>query len=242
MANETIHDEILDPTDYLSLLDGEGEAEEFDPEAEYALPAPPVHDGTYDASIEINELYAEGGGKVPFREKQWPSEARPHYEFGVKATLIADDPRTNGKFVFTPMFRPLTTSINAERGNTSQVAAAYKAITGQPIRGVSQKEHAKQFYQLLAEKPVARVKVRNVLDDYEFAKAYKAEVDPNYKNKPVYGQKAIMALEGGTKVNGEFSGRAKHPDAVKWEKEGGPKAQYIVARANIDGFAAKDTN
>ena len=65
--------------------------------------------------------------------------------------------------------------------------------------------------------------------------------DPNFKGKAVYGQKAIMALEGGTKFDGSFSGRAKHPQAVAAEQAGGAKAQYIVARANIDGFAPKES-
>ena len=66
-------------------------------------------------------------------------------------------------------------------------------------------------------------------------------IDPNFKGKAVYGQKAIMALEGGTKFDGSFSGRAKHPQAVAAEQAGGAKAQYIVARANIDGFAPKES-
>lgn len=243
MANEieqTTNDEVLDPTNYLSLLEGEGEAEEFDPDAEYALPAPPINDGTYDATIELSNLKDKDGNMVPFREHKAPWETKPHFEFAIKATLISDDPKVNSKFVYTPLFRPLTTAINAERGNTSQVAAAYKAITGQPIKGVSQKEHARQFYELMQEKPIARVKVRNVLDDYEFTKAQKL-IDPNFKGKAVYGQKAIMALEGGTKFDGSFSGRAKHPQAVAAEQAGGAKAQYIVARANIDGFAPKES-
>lgn len=211
-AKELVYDPSL-----MALLDGEGEQidTEFDPDADYNRPAPPVEDGWYYGKASNAGVYTKDGGPFPFRVSKWANESKEHYDVAVKCEIVSNDPKVSGRVVYTNM--PLRTAIDADRGNTSGVAAAYKAMAGEPIRGVSEKEHAKQFVELLQTEPMVKFRVQNALRDQDAEKAYgekkkagtltPADVNP----KAVYGQKKIASLPGGSDGKGGFTGAADHP-------------------------------
>jgi|SRR5215469_413699 len=235
MAVEITYDES-----YLSSLEEQdeeiGAPGEFDPDAEYNRPAPPIPDGTYQMKFSNGGVFHEGN-RVPYRMAQWKNETRPHAEIAVKGIIIApDNPRIDGKFVFTGM--PLTTKPDVDRNNQSAVGAAFKALTGKPIAGLKAVEHVKQLDEVLKGEPIGYARVQNILRDSEAEKAI-GEVGeytgPNLQKltkrpKTVYGQKKIQALKGGTNSQGEFTGAADHPET----------GNRCAARAELSSFMPFD--
>lgn len=195
---------------YLSSLEAADDSEispaEFDPDADYAKPAPPILDGWYSATVSNAGVKVDDTQR-PFRTSKWSNETRIHYELSIKAELHAvDDPIVDGKTVWTD--RPLRTAIDPDRGNTSGVASAFRAITGKPILGLNELKHAEQLNEVLQEEPLCWVRIQNILADTDAEIATpKGEKRP----KKVYGQKRIMALRGGTDSQGKFTGVGDHP-------------------------------
>lgn len=217
-----------DPT-YMALLDGTYDpiTEEFDPDADFNRPAPPIEDGWYYGKVTNAGVYVEGN-LVPFRESQWKNETRKYHEVGVKAEIVSVDPLYNGRHVYTNM--PLRTKPDPERNNASGISAAYKALAGEPIKGLPGVGHVKQFLDILAQEPMAKFRVQNVLRAVE---AEKAARDAGEKGpKAVYGQRQIMALKGGTDARGKFTGAADHPVT----------GNRCVSRAYLVEFKAKDSD
>ncbi len=201
---------VFDPT-YMELLEGAGEqiTEDFDPDADYNRPAPPIEDGWYYGKAVNSGVYSPEGTLVPFKVSKWSNETKDHYQIGVYVEIVSEDPIVNGKRVYTAGPAHLRTAPDPDRGNASAVSAAYKAMKGEAIKGVSEKEHAKQLVELLQTEPMVYVRVQNVLEDRDAAKAAREAGEP--KIKPVYGQKKIMGLKGGTNAQGKFTGAADHP-------------------------------
>ncbi len=228
---------VYDPT-YMELLDGIGEEIDgaFDPDAEYNRPAPPIHDGWYYGTFSNAGVWLKGGtNPVPFRISRWKNEDKDHYEVAVKAEIIKpEDTLVNGKHVYTDM--ALRTKPDPDRNNTSSVAAAYKALSGEAIKGMQEKAHAKQFDELLQSKPQAWFRVQNVLKDKDREKEiYEGKLNgsvPQDKKNPkaVYGERKIMTLPGGTDSRGIFTGAADHPET----------GNRCAARAYIVEFKPKD--
>lgn len=220
----------FDPT-YMELLEGVGEplVEDFDPDADFNRPAPPIEDGWYYGKALNAGVYDTEGKLVPFKISRWSNEQKDHYQIGVKVELVSADPLVNGKHVYTPGPSHLRTAPDPDRGNASGVSAAYKAMAGEAIKGLSEKEHAKQLVELLQTEPMVKVRVQNVLADRDAEKAARDAGQP--KVKPVYGQRKIMGLKGGTNAQGKFSGAADHPTT----------GTRCVSRAMIQEFKAKDS-
>ena len=220
MPNEA--KQIIYDDEYMQGLEGEGEAidTEFDPDADFNRPAPPIHDGWYYGKASNAGVYLKGGtAPVPFREAQWKNETKPHYEVAVKVEIVSDDPLVNGKHVYTNM--ALTTTPDPERNNASPISGAYRAMAGQPITGIDKKAHAKQLVELLKSEPMVKVRVQACLRDQDAEKAYNEKknagtlTDADKNPKAVYGEKKIMQLPGGMidsgRDKGKFSGAADHP-------------------------------
>jgi hypothetical protein len=222
---------VYDPT-YMALLDGTDEpiTDDFDPDAEYNRPAPPIEDGWYYGKAVNAGVYNAEGDLVPFKVSRWKNETKDHYQIGVKVEIVSADPLYNGKHVYTPSPSHLRTAPDPDRNNASGVSAAFRAMSGEPIKGMSEKEHAKQLVELLLTEPMVKVRVQNVLADRDAEKAARDAGEP--KVKPVYGQRKIMALKGGTNAQGKFSGAADHPTTKV----------RCVARAVIQEFKAKDSD
>ena len=227
---------VYDPT-YMALLDGDDApiTDDFDPDADYNRPMPPIEDGWYYGKVTNAGVYVDGN-LVPFRESQWKNESRKYHEVGVKAEIVSIDPLYSNKHVYTDM--PLRTKPDPDRNNASGISGAYRALAGTPITGVPGVGHVKQFIELLSTEPMAKFRVQNVLRDrdeekliYEGKKA--GTVDAGKKNpKAVYGQKKIMALKGGVDSKGKFTGAADHPET----------GTRCAARAYLVEFAAKDSD
>jgi hypothetical protein len=223
MAAELTYDDS-----YLESLESQDvEIEgEFDPDADYNRPAPPVPDGVYQMTFENGGVFHEGE-RVPYRAAQWKNETRPHFELAIKGTIIApDNPKIDGKFVFTGF--PLTTKPDVDRNNQSAVGDAFRSLTGKPIAGLKQLDHVKQLDEALKSKPIGFAKVQNVLRDQDAEKA--AAQAGEKRPRTVYGQKKIMALKGGTDSKGEFTGAGDHPET----------GTRCAARAEISSFMPHD--
>jgi hypothetical protein len=222
--------EIEYSSDYMALLDAPVDdaapIEDFDADADYARPAPPIEDGYYFANIKNAGVFVDGK-LLPYRESQWSNETRKYHEVGVVAEIIKpEDPIAHGKHVYTNM--PLRTKPDPERGNASGISAAYKALAGEPIAGMPGPAHARQFVELLRTEPQAWVQVQNVLRDVDAEKEARAAGQKG--PKAVYGQKKIMALKGGTNAQGKFTGAADHPVT----------GNRCVARPYIAAFKPRD--
>ncbi len=193
----------------LEAIDQPDTAAEFDPDAEYNRPAPPIHDGWYLMTFANAGVYNEGN-KVPFRSAQWKNESRPHFEIAVVGVIAKpEDSLVDGKHVYTDM--PLTTTPDPERNNASAVSAAFRALTGKPIAGLPGLGHVKQLDEVLRSGNVTGWgRVQNVLRDRDAEKA--AGLAGEKRPKAVYGQKKISALPGGTDSAGKFTGAADHPE------------------------------
>jgi len=204
-SKEIVYDQTY--LDSLAALDTPDETAAFDPDADYNRPAPPVEDGWYQMTFTNAGVYADGN-KVPYRSAQWKNEHKPHFEIAVVGSIIApDNLLVNEKHVYTGM--PLTTTPDPDRGNASGVGAAYKALKGEPIPGLPGLKHVVALDEVLKSSPIAWARVQNVLADRDAEKA--AAEAGEQRPKPVYGQRKIMALPGGTNAQGNFSGAADHP-------------------------------
>lgn len=197
--------EVIYDDNYGLDIEDQPIAEEFDPDASYNRPAPPIEDGLYDAKVS-NFGFTIDGVVRPWRVASWKDGRKP-FEVALKAQIIAPDkPLVDGRMVWTDM--PFNTLVDPER-HTSQVLAAIKAISGKPGAGVSPKGHVEQLVELLKSEPICKIYVQNVLHDRD---AEKAAQDAGEKRpKAVKGQRKIMALPGGKDEKGKFTGAADHP-------------------------------
>jgi hypothetical protein len=216
--------EITYDDSYLQSLEAEDQdvATEFDPDADYARPAPPIPDGTYQMKFSNGGVFHESQ-RVPYRSAQWKNESKPHFEIAIKGIIIApDNPKIDGKFVFTGF--PLTTKPDIDRNNQSAVGDAFRALTGKPIAGLSQLGHVQQLDEVLKGEPIGFARVQNTLRDSDAEKA--AGLSGEKRPKTIYGQKKIQALPGGQNSQGEFTGAADHPET----------GVRCAARAEISSF------
>lgn len=206
MPQEITYDQAY--LDSLEALDQPDATVEFDADADYARPAPPIEDGWYFMTFSNGGVYVDGA-KVPYRSAQWKNEFKPHFEIAVVGSIIKpEDSLVNEKHVYTGM--PLTTTPDPDRNNASGVSAAFRALTGKPIAGLPGLKHVQQLDEVLKGNPTGWGRVQNILQlDKDGTEAYQAE--HGKRAKAVYGQKKIMALPGGTNSQGKFSGAADHP-------------------------------
>lgn len=200
----------------LEALDTPDASVEFDPDADYNRPAPPIEDGWHMMDFSNAGVYSDGN-KVPYRSAKWKNEHKPHFEIAIMGTIIdPNNPLIDQKHVYTGM--PLTTTPDPDRGNASAVGAAFRALTGKPIAGLPGLNHCKQLDEVLKGNPRGWGRVQNQLHDTDaekaFSEAQKAGTaeDGAKRPKSVNGQKRIMALPGGTNAQGKFSGAADHPE------------------------------
>lgn len=228
---------LYDPT-LMELLDGTNDDIEgdFDPDADYNRPAPPIHDGWYFGTFSNAGIYKKGDTQPsPFRVSKWKNENKEHFEIAVKAQINKpEDPLVHEKHVYTDM--ALRTKPDPDRGNASGVGAAYRAMAGESIKGMGEAAHAKQLVELLQTQPQGWFRVQNVLRDKDREKEIyegklNGSVPADKKNpKAIYGERKIMALKGGTDSFGKFTGAADHPET----------GVRCAARAYLVEFKPKD--
>jgi hypothetical protein len=155
MANELVFDSTL-----LDELDNDNTAvaPDFDPDADYNAPPPPLPDGWYLATLECAGVNVDGQ-RVPFTQIKWKGDVteKGHFWTGVQAKVQDPGGLEDGKFASDGLVR---TKLDPKRHNTSLVASYYRAITGDPIPGTSEGQHMKAILEKLQEKPLVYIKTQ----------------------------------------------------------------------------------
>jgi hypothetical protein len=141
---------VFDPT----LMDSLDEdmtqiAPEFDQDADYAAPPPPLPDGTYQMILSCAGVKDENGALVPFRKRPW-GNIPSTFHTSIQGRIVDPGGAQDGKYATD---NTVTTHIDPKRHNTSKVAMYYRAITGKPIPGVSEGQHMKALLELLQSNP-----------------------------------------------------------------------------------------
>src|SRR5271170_432528 len=128
-------DVIYDPT-LMDSLDEDATQipAEFDQDADYAAPPPPLPDGTYTMILSCAGVKETDGTLVPFRKRPW-GNIPSTFHTSIQGRIVDPGGPQDGKYATD---NTVTTHVDAKRHNTSKVAMYYRAITGKPIPGVSE--------------------------------------------------------------------------------------------------------
>ena len=131
-------------------------APEFDADADYAAPAPPLPDGWHQATLSVAGVKDESGTLVPFRKRPW-GNIPSTYHTAINAKVVDPGGLQDGKFAGD---NTVTSHSDPRRHNTSKVAMFYRGITGKPIPGVSEAQHMKALLEELQASPTVWVKTQ----------------------------------------------------------------------------------
>lgn len=207
MANEQpIYDETA-----LAALENftdEFTAEEFDVDADYAAPAPPLPDGWHLAKLNlIGSKDAEGVLKEFTGPRPW-GNIRATFFTQIDATIVDQGGAQDGKR--TNRFN-VTTHPEERRNNASSASLVYKAITGDPIPGLKPAVHMGLVLdQLRGASPIVWVKTQLEGEAQDASRAFqeaKKNGDTTAKRPKTYrGEKSFME-------NGKVTGRVVDPES-----------------------------
>ena len=184
---------------------------EFDADADYAAPPPPLPDGWYLATLRCAGVKDTDGKPVPFRKRPW-GNIPSTYHTSIEAKIVDPGGLNDGKFATD---NTVTTHSDPRRHNTSKVAMFYRGITGQPIPGVSEAQHMKALLTELQGSPTVYVKTQLEGQAQEAGKAFgerkKAHtLAPGDKGPKTFrGERAFYE-------NGKLTGRVYDEDAKEW--------------------------
>jgi hypothetical protein len=204
-------DLVFDPT----LMDSLDEdttplPAEFDVDADYNAPPPPLPDGWYLATLRCAGV-RDGDKTVPFRKRPW-GNIPSTYHTSIEAQIVDPGGPQNGKFATD---NTVTTHADARRHNTSKVATFYRGITGQPIPGVSEAQHMSMLLRELQSFPTVYIKTQLEGQAQEAGKEFGARkaahtLSPGEKGPKTFrGEKSFME-------NGKLTGRAWDESAKEW--------------------------
>lgn len=211
MPNQEV---TIDPT-YMASLDEDTTAlpAEFDVDADYAAPPPPLPDAKYTAVLSLAGVKDENGTLVPFRKRPW-GNIPSTFHTSILARIVDPGGANDGKFATD---NTVTTHSDPKRHNTSKVAMYYRAITGQPIPGVSEGQHMKALLDLLAGNPTVVIKTQLVGQAQDAGKAFSDAKKANGGKAPE-GVKAPKTFRGDKSFmeNGKLTGRVFDPAANEW--------------------------
>lgn len=169
MANEQpIYDESLlaaldeDPTELSST--------EFDPDADYAAPPPPLPDGWHQAKLNlIGAKDAEGVLKEFVGPRPWGNIPATFFT-QIDAVVVDPGGAQDGKR--TNRFN-VTTHPEERRNNASSAALVYRAITGDPLPGLKPAHHMKVVLDLLrGQAPIVWIKTQLEGEAQEASKTF----------------------------------------------------------------------
>lgn len=208
MPNEipTMNEEFL-----ASLEDFTDEftAEEFDQDADYAAPPPPLPDGGHLAKLNLigvkdsNGVLQEAIGPRP-----WGNIPSTFFT-QIDATIIDPGGPQDGKR--TQRFN-VTTHAEERRNNSSSASLVYKAITGKPIPGLKPSVHIGLLLDLLrGESPIVWIKTRLEGEAQEASKAYQEKKKAGTLEKGEKGPKTFRG-EKSFMENGKVTGRVLDPE------------------------------
>jgi hypothetical protein len=215
MANEVTYDPTL-----MDTLDEDTTPlpQEFDADADYAAPPPPLPDGWYQATLSVAGVKDEQGTLVPFRKRPW-GNIPTTYHTAINAKIVDPGGLQDGKFAGD---NTVTTLSDPRRHNTSKAAMYYRAITGKPIPGVSEAQHMKALLEELQATPTVWIKTQLEGQASEASKAFgerkkAGTLTPGEKGPKTFrGDKAFSQ-------EGKLTGRV-YDDAAK---------EFVVGRPAI---------
>jgi hypothetical protein len=193
-------------------------AAEFDQDADYAAPPPPLPDGTYTMTLTCAGVKDADGTLVPFRKRPW-GNIPSTFHTSIQARIVDPGGPQDGKYATD---NTVTTHIDPKRHNTSKVAMYYRAITGKPIPGVSEGQHMKALLELLQSSPTVQGTTQLEGQPAEASKAFSDRkkaglLEPGEKAPKTYrGQKAFTQ-------EGKLTGRV-YDDA---------SGEFVVGRPSI---------
>lgn len=176
-------------------------AEEFDKDADYAAPAPPLPDGWHMASLNlIGAKDKEGVLKEFAGPRPWGNIPSTFFT-QIDATVVDPGGAQDGKR--TNRFN-VTTHPEERRNNASSASLVYKAITGDPIPGLKPAVHMGLVLdQLRGQNPIVWIKTQLEGEAQEASKAFqeaKAAGDKTARKPKVYRGEKSFTQEG--KVTG----------------------------------------
>jgi len=210
MANEEV---TFDPT-LIDSLDEDSTAlpQEFDADADYNAPPPPLPDGWYHAVLTVAGVRSEDGSTlVPFRKRPW-GQIPSTFHTSISAKIVDPGGLQDGKYASD---NTVTTHSDPRRHNTSKVATYYRGITGKPIPGVSEGQHMKALLEELQAAPTVWIKTQL---EGQAADASKAFSEKKKAGQVAPGERAPKTFRGEKAFyeDGKLTGRAWDEAQQEW--------------------------
>jgi hypothetical protein len=208
MANEV----IFDPT----LMDSLDEdttplPAEFDADADYNAPPPPLPDGWHMAKLKLAGVKDGDGRQVPFSKRPWGAIPST-FHTSLTAHMIDPGGAQDGKIATD---NTVTTHVDPKRHNTSKAVAYQKAINEGSFRGTSEGQIMKALLEDLQSEPT--VWVRTQLEG-QAPEASRAFTEAKKAGSLAPGTKAPKTFRGEKAFTqeGKLTGRAFDADAKEF--------------------------
>ena len=214
---------VFDPTLMDSLDEDQTPLpQEFDADADYAAPPPPLPDGWHQAILSVAGVKDDAGTLVPFRKRAW-GNIPSTYHTSINAKIVDPGGLQDGKFATD---NTVTTHSDPKRHNTSKVAMYYKAITGKPIPGVNEGAHMKALLTELQANPTVWIRTQLEGQASEASKAFGERKKAGSLNAGEKGPKTFRGEKAFTQ-EGKLTGRAYDEQAK----------EFVVGRPAIQDAA-----
>jgi len=209
MADVTFDPTLMDSLD----IDTTTVPAEFDQDADYNAPPPPLPDGWYQATLTVAGVRDQDGNLVPFRKRPW-GNIPSTFHTSIQARVQDVGGVQDGKFASD---NTVTTHIDPKRYNTSKVATYYRGITGNPIPGVSEGQHMKALLEELQSSPTVWIKTQLEGQPADASKAFSDAKKAN-GGRPVEGTRAPKTYRGERNFyeNGKLTGRVYDEETGEW--------------------------
>src|SRR5271156_552769 len=202
----------------LSLLDAPSDetlnlSSEFDADADYNAPPPPLPDGWYQATLTVAGVRDADGNNVLYRVRPC-GNIRSTCHTSINARIIDPSGPQDGKFASD---NTVTTHLDPKRYNTSKVATYYRGITGNPIPGVNEEDHVKSLCRELLSQPMVWIKTQLEGQPADASKAFSDAKKAN-GGRPVEGTRAPKTYRGERNFyeNGKLTGRVFDEETGEW--------------------------
>lgn len=203
---------VFDPT-LMDSLDEDTTSlpQEFDADADYNAPPPPLPDGWYQATLTVAGVKDENGVIQAFRKRPW-GNIPSTFHTSINARVVDPGGVQDGKFATD---NTVTSHSYPKRHNTSKVATYYRGITGKPIPGVSEGQHMKALLEELQSSPTVYIKTQLTGQAPDASKSFSdrkkaGQLNPGEKAPKTYrGEKAFME-------NGKLTGRVFDEASGEW--------------------------
>jgi hypothetical protein len=213
MADEIVYDDELLAAAESDMDTSVGE--DFDPDAEYNQPAPPLPDGWYYATLKNLGRKIDGVTKEFEGPRSWGPNITTYYTRAGASVIDPNGPQNNKQATGNVTTHSEKTSSGSPRGSSANMY--YKAITGQPLPGVGQGAHIALVAKELRSEPQVWVRTQLQGQDRDAKEAYDAakksgtlgkddKKPPTFKGQKEFTQDGkltgVKVLEDGTRIVG----------------------------------------